>query len=184
MFRKQEWDSDGSQVQVIPPPKSPPAEATPTIPTVIEAKAVEAKPQPSSEAGPQSRNDQATKPARRFGRHTLAFGAVGVIALAAAGWFGTEWLITGRFIVSTDDAYVQAYNTTLAAKVPGYVANVAVTDNTRVHAGDVIATTMSAVGKRVSEENRPRAEVDAFADAIAGMLCAFLAGFDGTARRA
>jgi membrane fusion protein (multidrug efflux system) len=35
---------------------------------------------------------------------------------------------------------VQAYNTTLAAKVPGYVANVAVTDNTRVHAGDVIAT--------------------------------------------
>jgi AcrR family transcriptional regulator len=51
-------------------------------------------------------------------------------------------------------------------------------------AGDVIATTMSAVGKRVSEENRTRAEVDAFADAIAGMLCAFLAGFDGTARRA
>ena len=43
-------------------------------------------------------------------------------------------------MVSTDDAYVQAYNTTLAAKVPGYLANVAVTDNTRVHAGDVIAT--------------------------------------------
>jgi membrane fusion protein (multidrug efflux system) len=35
---------------------------------------------------------------------------------------------------------VQAYNTTLAAKVAGYVANVPVTDNTYVHAGDVIAT--------------------------------------------
>ena len=33
-------------------------------------------------------------------------------------------------MVSTDDAYVQAYNTTLAAKVAGYVASVPVTDNT------------------------------------------------------
>ena len=33
-------------------------------------------------------------------------------------------------MVSTDDAYVQAYNTTLAAKVSGYLANVPVTDNT------------------------------------------------------
>ena len=43
-------------------------------------------------------------------------------------------------MVSTDDAYVQAYNTTLAAKVSGYLASVPVTDNTYVHAGDVIAT--------------------------------------------
>jgi membrane fusion protein (multidrug efflux system) len=60
--------------------------------------------------------------------------------VAAAAWFGIQWLTVGRFTVSTDDAYVQAYNTTLAAKVPGYLSNVAVTDNTRVHAGDVIAT--------------------------------------------
>ena len=43
-------------------------------------------------------------------------------------------------MVTTDDAYVQAYNTTLAAKVAGYVASVPVTDNVYVHAGDVIAT--------------------------------------------
>src|SRR5580698_7995269 len=39
-----------------------------------------------------------------------------------------------------DQAEARQDNTKLAAKVPGYVANVAVTDNTRVHAGDVIAT--------------------------------------------
>jgi membrane fusion protein (multidrug efflux system) len=151
MFRKQEWDSDGSQVQVIPPQKSQPAKVTPAIPTVIEGRAIEPKPFPSSEARSRTEADKAkaqqdnpkqanAKRAASFSRRTLGFASVGAVAFVAAGWFGVEWLTVGRFTVSTDDAYVQAYNTTLAAKVPGYVANVAVTDNTRVHAGDVIAT--------------------------------------------
>ena len=68
---------------------------------------------------------------------------LGAIAIAAAGtgsWFGYHYLTVGRFLVTTDDAYVQAYNTTLAAKVAGYIASVPVIDNTYVHAGDVIAT--------------------------------------------
>ncbi len=148
MFRKQEWE-DG-RIQVIPPRKSQPAEIPPKNPVVIEAKAVPSPdpspmaPSPAQADPAEARQDntkkRSAKPAQRFSRRTLAFGSVGVVALAAAGWFGVEWLTVGRFTVSTDDAYVQAYNTTLAAKVPGYVANVAVTDNTRVHAGDVIAT--------------------------------------------
>jgi membrane fusion protein (multidrug efflux system) len=147
MFRKQEWDSEDGRVQVIPPRKPQPAEIPPKNPVVIEAKAVPS-PDPSPTAPSPAQADarqgntkkRSAKPAQRFSRRTLALGSVGIVALAAAGWFGVEWLTVGRFTVSTDDAYVQAYNTTLAAKVPGYVANVAVTDNTRVHAGDVIAT--------------------------------------------
>ena len=63
-----------------------------------------------------------------------------LLALGTAGWFGWRYVTVGRFLVSTDDAYVQAYNTTLAAKIAGYVASVPVTDNMQVHAGDVIAT--------------------------------------------
>jgi len=77
---------------------------------------------------------------RRLGRRKLAFGALAVVGLLAAAWFGIDWFLVGRFLVSTDDAYVQAYNTTLAAKISGYLSNVAVSDNTPVHAGDVIAT--------------------------------------------
>ena len=61
-------------------------------------------------------------------------------AAGTGGWFGYHYLMVGRFLVTTDDAYVQAYNTTMAAKVAGYVASVPVTDNVSVHAGDVIAT--------------------------------------------
>src|SRR5271155_2735773 len=77
---------------------------------------------------------------RRSSRRKLVLGAVVAIAVSVASWFGYNYWTVGRFTVSTDDAYVQAYNTTLAAKVAGYVASVPVTDNTYVHTGDVIAT--------------------------------------------
>jgi hypothetical protein len=41
-------------------------------------------------------------------------------------------------------------------------------------ASDVILTSMSAIGKRISEQGRSRAEVDAFADAVSTMLGAYL----------
>jgi hypothetical protein len=64
------------------------------------------------------------------------FGVVVVLAVGVASWFGYDYVTVGRFTVSTDDAYVQAYNTTLAAKVAGYIASVPVVDNTYVHTGD------------------------------------------------
>ena len=90
-------------------------------------------------------NDQSpvTKPAEAPARRKLPkkalIGLAAAIALAAGGWYGYHWLTVGRFIVSTDDAYVHADATTLAAKVSGYVATIDVADNTYVHAGDVIA---------------------------------------------
>src|SRR6185312_9565797 len=76
---------------------------------------------------------------RRFGRKQMLLGAVAVIVLAAGGWFGVHYMTVGRYMVSTDDAYVHADATTLAAKVAGYVSSIDVPDNSFVHAGDVIA---------------------------------------------
>jgi membrane fusion protein (multidrug efflux system) len=64
---------------------------------------------------------------------------VAVLLLAGAGWYGTNYVTTGRFMVSTDDAYVHSDATTVATKVPGYVSSIEVDNNTYVHAGDVIA---------------------------------------------
>ena len=38
------------------------------------------------------------------------------------GFAGVRWWLDGRYVVSTDDAYVLAHNTTLASKISGYVA--------------------------------------------------------------
>ena len=65
--------------------------------------------------------------------------AVLAAALAFGAYEGHEWWTDGRFMVSTDDAYVQADITILSAKISGYVASVAVTNNQSVKAGELIA---------------------------------------------
>lgn len=63
------------------------------------------------------------------------------LALAVIGGVGyaSHWWVSGRFIEDTDDAYVGADVTVISAKVPGYIAEVAVVDNQFVKAGDLLA---------------------------------------------
>lgn len=49
-------------------------------------------------------------------------------------------------------------------------------DATRALAGDLITATLSAVGKQFSETPRTPAEIEAYADAMADMVCAYLEG--------
>ncbi|HTS92109.1 MAG TPA: HlyD family secretion protein [Stellaceae bacterium] len=81
----------------------------------------------------------ATRATPRRRKHLLLAAAL-VIAAAFGSWYGHHWWTVGRYLVTTDDAYVGAKIATLAAKVPGYVATIAVPDNAEVRAGDVIAT--------------------------------------------
>jgi membrane fusion protein (multidrug efflux system) len=60
-------------------------------------------------------------------------------AIAAGSYYGHQYWTVGRFQVSTDDAYVQADNTTIAPKVSGYLARVLVGDNEPVKAGQTLA---------------------------------------------
>ena len=47
-------------------------------------------------------------------------------------------------------------------------------EGTRALAGDLITTTLSTVGKHFSEAPRTPAEIEAYADAMADMFCAYL----------
>ncbi len=63
--------------------------------------------------------------------------AVAVAAISAAS-YGVYWSHTGQFLQSTDDAYVGGDVTVMAPKVSGLIADVVVTDNQTVHAGDLL----------------------------------------------
>ena len=71
-------------------------------------------------------------------RRVLLAGTAAAL-LAAASWYGWDYWTVGRFLVSTDDAYVKADNTTIAPKVSGYLNQVLVGDNQHVKAGQVLA---------------------------------------------
>lgn len=75
---------------------------------------------------------------KRWLRPALFAGAA-LAALAGAADYGWDYWKVGRFLVSTDDAYVKADSTTIAPKITGYIADVLVNDNQPVKAGDVLA---------------------------------------------
>ncbi|VXB01418.1 Multidrug ABC transporter permease [Burkholderia sp. 8Y] len=64
---------------------------------------------------------------------------VGIIAIVAGLVWGLRWWTVGRFIETTDDAYLQADSVTIAPKVAGYVTEVLVADNQAVAAGAPLA---------------------------------------------
>lgn len=84
----------------------------------------------ASEDGKQ--NAKKNGPSRKRG---VALGLGGIVLLAAIG-YGIYWWVSGRFLESTDDAYLQADATVVAPKVAGYVAQVYVASNQFVKAGD------------------------------------------------
>ena len=65
---------------------------------------------------------------------------VGVIVLALLIIFGLRWWLDGRFLETTDDAYLKADAVIIAPKVSGYVTRVLVTDNQIVRAGQPLVT--------------------------------------------
>jgi membrane fusion protein, multidrug efflux system len=67
-------------------------------------------------------------------------GGIAALALIAGGTgYGWYWWETGRYVESTNDAYVKADYTTVAPKVSGYIGAVLVQDNQPVRAGQVLA---------------------------------------------
>jgi membrane fusion protein (multidrug efflux system) len=108
---------------------------------------VEAKPsdnvrelRPASDRSPSVEPQPPTaSPVARQGRfkRLLTTSAIAALLVGAA-WFGWDYWTVGRFLVSTDDAYVQADNTTIAPKVSGYLSDVLVEDNQPVKAGQVL----------------------------------------------
>ena len=62
-----------------------------------------------------------------------------ILGVAGAADFGYGYLTTGRYLESTDDAYVKADSTIVAPKVSGYIAEVLVGDNQPVKAGQLLA---------------------------------------------
>ncbi|TDN62468.1 HlyD family secretion protein [Paraburkholderia sp. BL10I2N1] len=72
--------------------------------------------------------------ARRIPWMLLAVIAV-LVALVAAGSY---WFIVGRFVETTDDAYIGGDVTVMAPRVSGFVTDVLVKDNEHVHVNQVL----------------------------------------------
>ncbi|MCF3935674.1 HlyD family secretion protein [Acuticoccus sp. M5D2P5] len=119
-----------------PPPSGRNETAPRPEPASLESRPTVAAPSDEAPpAAPPTAEPAPPKPRRK----RLVLFAIIAIALAAGAYEGHHWWTVGRFEVSTDDAYLGADMSILAAKVSGYVTEVPVEDNQHVTKGEVIA---------------------------------------------
>ncbi|MBR0787123.1 HlyD family secretion protein [Bradyrhizobium iriomotense] len=75
-------------------------------------------------------------------------------------YYGHDYWTYGRYLETTDDAYVKADSTIIAPKVSGYIAKVLIGDNEKVKAGQLLA--------RIDDRDFKAALDQARADVAAG----------------
>ncbi|TIN49749.1 MAG: HlyD family secretion protein [Mesorhizobium sp.] len=111
---------------------TPTAEVRP-FPNAKVAPAIEA-PNPLTEPATSPPAEAPAKKKRSARSFLLPIIALGL--LGAGAWYGYDYWTDGRFMISTDDAYVQADMAFISPKISGYVDQVKVTENQQVKAGD------------------------------------------------
>ena len=80
----------------------------------------------------------ATKAKPRLTFKLLALLGLACVAGVATSVYGYHWWTIGRFIESTDDAYVGGNVTPISPHISGFIAEILVTDNQRVYAGQLL----------------------------------------------
>jgi len=98
---------------------------------------------------------------------SAALGLALALGIAGAADFGRYYLTTGRYLQSTDDAYVKADSTIVSPKVSGYLSEVLVADNESVKAGQLLARIDDRDFKTALDQ--ARADVNASQAAISNL---------------
>jgi membrane fusion protein, multidrug efflux system len=75
----------------------------------------------------------------RWSLRRLLIALAAGLSMILACLYGDYYWNTGRFLVTTDDAYVQAHSALIAPQVSGYIIAVPVDDNQRVRTGQLLA---------------------------------------------
>jgi membrane fusion protein (multidrug efflux system) len=140
--------------------------------TALEARRTAEQPAAKPAAAPSAPAADApqssAEPRKKGGRRRVVLSVIGLVVLAAAAYFGHDWWTTGRFMVSTDDAYIGADAAVIAPRLAGYVASVPAIANSRVKAGDPLVNlddsderlAVTAVEDQIASQQATLARID------------------------
>ena len=101
-----------------------------------------------------------------------ALGFAVTLGIFAGADYGRYYWTTGRYLVSTDDAYVDVHSAMISPKISGYISDVPVNDNQPVKAGQVIARVdprdyQTALDRARADVAAARATIDTLTQQIA-----------------
>lgn len=132
--------------EAVPNPDGLPQTPAPQIPApqapTPQAPAPEARepeePGPGFPASTAPRQAPDLAPARPSGRKRLLRAGAALAVLSLAAWYGHGYWTVGRFMVTTDDAYVGASIASIAPRLSAHVVEVVADANQNVKKGDVL----------------------------------------------
>lgn len=110
-----------------------------STPTTAEVHPFPNTKAPSAEAPAAPVENAAGTPApakKKRSARSLLLPVIGLGLVGAGLWYGYGYWTDGRFMISTDDAYVQADMAFISPKVSGYIDEIKVENNQHVKAGD------------------------------------------------
>jgi len=76
--------------------------------------------------------------ARKMGKQKLILAVIAFVSLILVCWLGLRWLTEWRYLITTNDAYVQGDIAAIAPKVSGYIDAIPVKANQLVHKDDIL----------------------------------------------
>jgi membrane fusion protein (multidrug efflux system) len=123
-------------------------------------------PRPAAESAAAPDAAQSAAPVAKAGgagvnRKKILIG-VAIVAGLALLWMGGDWLLNGRFNISTDNAYMRSDITRVTPKVQGYVTKILVAENQPVKTGDLLVTLEAAdFEARVAQAKAELAQAEA-----------------------
>src|SRR6185312_14691811 len=128
---------------------------------------------PGEDAAPVAETQKKKRSVR-----SVLLPVIGLGLLAGAAWYGYQYWTVGRFMVSTDDAYVHVDMASVAPKITGYVEHVAATENEHVKAGDPLVTidagdyriALDQTKAQIATEDKTLARIDAQVEAARASL--------------
>ena len=110
-----------------------------SVPAVSNVAVLKPSPADSAQTGAPVAAPAAAPPAKAPSIRRFILPVIILAALAYGADKGYQYFVEGRFIVSTDDAYVGEKNTILASKIPGHVVEVLAANNQTVKQGELLA---------------------------------------------
>jgi membrane fusion protein (multidrug efflux system) len=122
----------------------------------------------AANSAPETSSYKTTPPKKRLGTRPIVLAILAIVVVGYGISWAQDWWTHGRFLISTDDAYVGAPISTISTRVSGHIVEVPAANNQAVRAGDLLVRiddgdyrlAVESAGEKIDTQTASLARID------------------------